>query len=73
MFDIGFPELILIMVIALLVFGPGKMAEIGRELGKGIRQFRQATTDVTREFNDALKIEEAKKAEPEQKPVISNQ
>ncbi len=78
MFDIGFPELILILVIALLVFGPGKMAEIGRELGKGIRQFRQATTDITREFNDALKVEDAKKAEAgqktsEQESVSSNQ
>ena len=64
MFDIGFPELVLIMVIALLVFGPGKMAEIGRELGKGVRDFRRATADVTKEFNDALKLDEPAKPAP---------
>lgn len=61
MFDIGFPELVLIMVIALLVFGPGKMAEIGQQLGKGVRDFRRATADVTKEFNDALKLDEPAK------------
>ncbi len=64
MFDIGFPELMLILVIALLVFGPGKMAEIGRELGKGVRDFRRATSDVTKEFNDALKVDEPAKPAP---------
>jgi TatA/E family protein of Tat protein translocase len=57
MFDIGFPELILIMVVALLVFGPNKMVEIGRDLGKGLRDFRRATTDITKEFNDAIKLD----------------
>lgn len=61
MFDIGFPELIMIMVIALLVFGPGKMAEIGRDLGKGLRDFRRATADVQKEFNEALKLDEDEK------------
>lgn len=58
MFDIGLPELMIIFVVALLVFGPGKLAEIGRELGRGVREFRKATTDLTREFNEALKMEE---------------
>jgi TatA/E family protein of Tat protein translocase len=57
MFDIGFPELVLILVIALLVFGPGKMAEIGRELGKGVREFRKATTDLQKEFTEAMQVE----------------
>jgi sec-independent protein translocase protein TatA len=42
MFGIGFPELIVILVIALVVFGPGKLPEIGSSLGKGIRDFRRA-------------------------------
>ena len=72
MFDIGFPELVLIMVIALLVFGPGKMAEIGRELGKGVRDFRRATADVTKEFNDALKLDEPAKPAPAPAPVATS-
>jgi sec-independent protein translocase protein TatA len=42
MFGIGFPELIVILVIALVVFGPGKLPEFGTALGKGIRDFRRA-------------------------------
>jgi sec-independent protein translocase protein TatA len=41
MFGIGFPELIVIMVVALLVFGPARLPEIGSALGKGIRDFKK--------------------------------
>lgn len=39
--DIGTPELIIILVIVLLIFGPGRIVKIARELGSSIRQFRQ--------------------------------
>jgi len=42
MFGLGAPELIVILVVALLVFGPGRLPEIGGALGKGIRDFRKA-------------------------------
>jgi len=42
MFGIGFPEMVLIVVLALLVFGPGRLPEVGQALGKSIRQFRDA-------------------------------
>jgi sec-independent protein translocase protein TatA len=64
MFDIGFPELVVIMVVALLIFGPTKMIEIGRDLGKGLRDFRKATSDVTKEFNEAFKLDEPEKPAP---------
>ncbi len=44
--NIGAPELIIVLVIALLVLGPGKLPEVGNALGKGIREFRKAATDV---------------------------
>ena len=50
MFDIGFPELLLIMIVALIVFGPGRLPEIGAALGRAIREFRQATSGLTREL-----------------------
>jgi sec-independent protein translocase protein TatA len=43
--DLGVPELIIIAVIVLLLFGPGKAADLGGSLGKGIREFRKATRD----------------------------
>ena len=42
MFGIGFPELVVIMVVCLLIFGPGKIPEIGAALGKGMRDFQRA-------------------------------
>jgi sec-independent protein translocase protein TatA len=43
--DIGVPELIVILVIALVVFGPGRLPEIGRSLGRSLRAFREATRE----------------------------
>jgi sec-independent protein translocase protein TatA len=42
MFGLGAPELIIILVVALLIFGPGKLPEIGSAMGKGIRDFKKA-------------------------------
>lgn len=43
--DIGIPGLLIILVIALILIGPGKLPEVGQALGRGIREFRHATTD----------------------------
>lgn len=51
MFDVGVPELILVLVVALVVFGPGKLPEIGASLGKAIRDFRGATQAISNEVN----------------------
>jgi sec-independent protein translocase protein TatA len=52
-FNIGAPELIVILVIALLIIGPGKLPDVGSALGKSIREFRKASSDV----QDATKID----------------
>lgn len=44
--SIGGPELLVIFAIALLIFGPRRLSEIGRTLGKGIAEFRKAATDM---------------------------
>jgi|tagenome__1003787_1003787.scaffolds.fasta_scaffold20185318_2 sec-independent protein translocase protein TatA len=45
--NIGPGELIIVAVIVLLIFGPGRLPDVGQALGKGIREFRKAATDVT--------------------------
>lgn len=62
MFGIGVPELILILVVGLVVFGPGKLPEVARSLGKGIREFRKATNALSQAINA-----------PEQRPVRPQQ
>ena len=44
--NIGFPELIIIFVVALLVFGPRRLPELGRSLGRGLAEFRRASSDL---------------------------
>jgi len=54
---VGPGELFLIMLLALIVFGPGKLPEIGRGLGRAIAEFRRATNEITQEFNRELSLD----------------
>lgn len=69
MFNIGFPELILILVLALVIFGPKKLPEVGKAIGSGLREFKKATSDLQKiiEIDDDIKSTEATKAKAEEK------
>ncbi len=60
MFGIGMPELIIILVIILIIFGAGKLPEIGAGIGKGIKSFKDATTGVDQESDEIEQVDEKK-------------
>ena len=55
MFNIGFPELLIIVAIALIVFGPNKLPELARAFGKAMREFKKATEEVKESFEAETK------------------
>ena len=59
--SLGVPELLFILVLALLVFGPRKLPEIGKTLGRAMGEFRRATSDLKRTLDVELSSEELSK------------
>lgn len=51
MMGLGIPEIILILVVALIIFGPGKLPEIGKAFGKSISEFKKAASEITKDIN----------------------
>ena len=58
--SLGLPELLLIFVVALIVFGPKKLPEIGRTLGKALGEFKKATDDLKNTIEREVRVEELK-------------
>ena len=62
MFGIGMTELMVILVVALIVFGPTRLPELARSLGRAMGEFRRASTDLRQTFSEA--VQESPKPEP---------
>jgi len=58
--NIGLPELMVIMAIALLIFGPKKLPEVGRTIGKAIREFKKSTDEIKDKFEEQIRAEDFK-------------
>ncbi len=58
--NIGFPELLAILTIALLIFGPKKLPEIGRSIGKAMREFRRTSDEIKEKIEEEIQAEEFK-------------
>ena len=58
MFNVGPTELLVILVLALMVFGPKRLPEMSRQIGRGLREFRRATQDVQGELRGVLSFDD---------------
>jgi TatA/E family protein of Tat protein translocase len=56
--SLGFPELIVIFVIALIIFGPRKLPEIGKSLGKSLAEFKKASNELRNTLEEEIRVEE---------------
>ena len=66
--SIGMPELIIIFVIALIIFGPRKLPELGRSLGKSLNEFKRASNELKNTLDEEIRVEESRSAERQRTP-----
>jgi sec-independent protein translocase protein TatA len=61
--SIGMPELLVILVIALIIFGPRKLPELGRSLGRTLAEFKKASSDLQNTLEEEIRLEEQHSAD----------
>ncbi len=71
--NIGFPELVIILAIALLIFGPKKLPEVGRSIGRAIREFRRTSDEIKDRIEEEIRADEFREIRDELKKDITEE
>ena len=66
--SIGMPELMIILVIALIIFGPRKLPELGRSLGRSLKEFKRASNELRNTLDEEIRVEEERSADRQRRP-----
>jgi len=69
--SIGMPELIIIFVIALIIFGPRKLPELGKSLGKSLAEFKRASNELKSTLEEEIRVEEQQNRSAEAQKVVA--
>jgi sec-independent protein translocase protein TatA len=70
---IGMPELIVIMVLALIIFGPRKLPELGRSLGRSLNEFKRASNELKHTLDEEIRVEEQRSTEAERNQRVTEE
>jgi sec-independent protein translocase protein TatA len=69
--SIGMPELIIIFFIALIIFGPRKLPELGRSLGRSLNEFKRASNELRNTLDEEIRLDEQRAAEKDKQKAAS--
>src|SRR5215208_4223184 len=69
--SVGVPELIIIFTIALIIFGPRKLPELGKSLGKSLAEFKRASNELKNTLDEEIRTEERRSAERQEPPRVA--
>jgi TatA/E family protein of Tat protein translocase len=71
--NIGFPELLIILAVALLIFGPKKLPEVGKSIGRAVREFRRTSDEIKERIEEEIRVDEFKEIKDELKKDITKE
>lgn len=70
--SIGMPELIIILVIALIIFGPRKLPELGRSIGRSLAEFKRASNELRQTLDDEIRVEQQRTPTSGSAPAVED-